>query len=83
GGANDYLSFGIGTGLSPDNPRNNLLYNNGNTYKLKSNNISLGYRKSIKTTNILFFKASLENQEYIQDTRGNQLELGIGYMKQF
>ncbi len=83
GGANDYLSFGIGTGLSPDNPRNNLLYNNGNTYKLKSNNISLGYRKSIKTTNILFFKASLENQEYIQNTRGNQLELGIGYMKQF
>lgn len=83
GGANDYLSFGIGTGLSPDNPRNNLLYNNGNTYKLKSNNISLGYRKSIKTTNIIFFKASLENQEYIQDTRGNQLELGIGYMKQF
>jgi YaiO family outer membrane protein len=83
GGAEDYISFGIGTGLSPDNPRNNLLYNNGNTYKLKSNNISLGYRKSIKTTNIIFFKASLENQEYIQNTRGNQLELGIGYIKQF
>ena len=83
GGANDYLSFGIGTGLSPDNPRNNLLYNNGNTYKLKSNNISLGYRTSIKTTNILFFKASLENQEYIQNTKGNQVELGIGFVKQF
>ncbi|MDP3469431.1 MAG: YaiO family outer membrane beta-barrel protein [Daejeonella sp.] len=83
GGANDFLSLVVGTGLSPDNPRNNLLYNNGNTYKLKSNNISLGYRKSIKTTNILIFKASLENQQYLPDTRGNQLELGIGYMKLF
>lgn len=83
GGANDYLSFGIGTGLSPDNPRNNLLFNNGNTYKLKSNNISIGYRKSIKTTNILIFRASLENQEYLQNTKGNQAELGIGYMKLF
>lgn len=83
GGAEDYLSFGIGTGLSPDNPRNNLLYNNGNTYKLKSKNISIGYRTSIKTSNILFVKASLENQEYIQNTRGNQIELGLGYIKQF
>lgn len=83
GGADDYLSFGIGTGLSPDDPKNNLLYNNGNTYRLKSNNISLGYRKSIKTSNIIFLKASLENQEYIQNTRGNQVELGIGYMKRF
>lgn len=83
GGADDYLSFGIGTGLSPDDPKNNLLYNNGNTYRLKSNNISLGYRKSIKSSNIIFLKASLENQEYIQDTRGNQVELGIGFMKRF
>ena len=83
GGADDYLSFGIGTGISPDNPRNNLLYNNGNTYKLKSNNISLGYRTTIKTSNIIFLKASLENQEYIQNTRGNQVELGLGYIKRF
>lgn len=83
GGAEDYFSFSIGRGLSPDNPRNNLLYNNGNTYKLKSKNISVGYRTSIKTSNILFFKASLENQEYIQNTKGNQVELGIGYIKQF
>ena len=83
GGADDYLSFGTGTGLSPDNPRNNLLYNNGNAYKLKSNNVSIGYRKTIKTSNIISLKASLENQEYLKDTNGNQLELGIGFMKRF
>jgi len=83
GGADDYLSFGIGSGLSPDNPRNNLLFNNGNNYKLKSNNISLGYRKSIKTSNVISFKGSIENQEYFQDTKGNQLQLSIGYLKRF
>ncbi len=83
GGADDYLSMGIGTGLSPDNQRNNILYNSGSAYKLKSNSASLGYRKSINTTNIIFVKAALENQEYLQGTSGNQLELGAGFMKRF
>ncbi|MEJ7780278.1 MAG: YaiO family outer membrane beta-barrel protein [Daejeonella sp.] len=82
-GADDYLSMAIGTGLSPDNQRNNILYNGGSSYKLKSNNVSLGYRKSINTSNIIFIKAALENQEYLQGTRGNQLELGAGFMKRF
>jgi len=83
GGANDFLSFVIGSGLSPDNQRNSLLFNNGNTFQIKSNSISLGFRKSIKATNILILRTSLENQEYLPDTKGNQLELGIGYIKQF
>ncbi|MHB1177596.1 MAG: YaiO family outer membrane beta-barrel protein [Daejeonella sp.] len=83
GGADDYLSMTIGTGLSPDNQRNNILYNGGGAYKLKSNSASLGYRKSINTSNIIFVKAALENQEYLQGTRGNQLELGAGFMKRF
>ncbi len=83
GGADDYLSFGAGSGLSPDNQRNTLLYNNGNTYKLKSNNLSLGLRKSFDTSNILGLRASFENQEYLKDTRGNQVEVGIAFIKRF
>ncbi len=83
GGADDYLSIAIGSGLSPDNQRNNILYNGGSTYRLKSNSASLGYRRSINTTNVVFVKAALENQEYLQGTRGNQLELGAGFMKRF
>ncbi len=83
GGADDYLSFTLGSGLSPDNQRNNILYNSGNTYTLKSASGSVGYRKSFNTTNIFFLKASLENQEYLKDTRGNQVEFGIGYVKRF
>ncbi len=83
GGADDYLTIGAGKGISPDNPRNNLLFNNGNTYRLKSSNLSLGYRRSIGTSNIIHLRASLENQEYLKDTKGNQFEFGISYMIRF
>ncbi len=83
GGADDYLSFGIGTGVSPDDPRNIILLNGGNNYKLTSNNISAGYRHSFKGLNILFINASLDNQEYQFQTHGNQLDIGIGYQRRF
>jgi len=82
-GADDYLSFGIGSGLSPDNQANNILFNDGEAYKLKSSNIFIGYRKSFNTTNIIFIEAALERQEYRQNTKGNQYTLGIGYNKRF
>ncbi len=82
GGADDYLSLGISTGISPDEQRNNVLVNATN-YKLKSNGLSLGYRKSFNTFNIINLKASIENQEYRKDTKGNQLSLGIGYIRRF
>jgi len=82
-GAEDYLSFGIGTGLSPDDPANNILFNNDDAYKLKSSNISLGYNKSINALNIISVKASFENQEYRQGTRGNQFSVGVGYNRRF
>jgi YaiO family outer membrane protein len=83
GGADDYLALGVGTGISPDDPRNIILLNNGNNYKLRSNNISAGYHCSFKRFNILFITASLDNQEYQFQTKGNQLDLGIGYQRRF
>lgn len=83
GAADDYLSLTLGTGLSPDNQRNNILYNSTSSYKLKSNNVSLGFHKSIKTSNVIFLNGSLENQEYLQNTRGNQYVISAGYMKRF
>lgn len=81
GGADDFLSLGIGTGLSPDNQQNNVLINT--PYKLKSNNISVGYRKSFKSFNIITLQARVENQEYLKDTKGNQFDFGIGYIRRF
>ena len=82
-GADDYLSLGLGTGISPDDESNNILLDNANTYKLKSNNISLGYRVSIKSTNVFFIDLSLEDQEYARQTRGNQYSVQVGYFKKF
>ncbi|MBC7653322.1 MAG: YaiO family outer membrane beta-barrel protein [Oligoflexus sp.] len=83
GGQDDYLSFGIGTGISPDNQRNNIQFDLRNPYKLKSNNVSFGYNKSIKQTNLISLNFSYENQEYLPQTRGNQFAIGLGLSKIF
>ena len=83
------MSFGIGTGLSPDRPENNILFNqdnlngNSNPYDLKSNFISLGYQKSIRETNVFSIKVGIENQEYAQNEKGYQFSVGVGYNKRF
>ena len=82
GGADDYLSLGLSTGLSPDEQRNNILVNTSN-YKLKSNGLTLGYQKSFKIFNVMSFRASIENQEYLKDTKGNQLNISLGYIRRF
>lgn len=83
GGADDYLSFRIGTGISPDDDTNSVLFDPNNIYRLRSGNIGLGYRTTINKTNVVFVLASLENQEYARDTRGNQYTIGLGYLKRF
>ncbi len=83
GGADDYLSLGVGTGISPDDPRNIILLNNGNNYKLTSDNVSAAWYHSFKRLNVFFITASLDNQEYQFNTRGNQLDIGVGYLRRF
>ncbi len=83
GGQDDYLSFGIGTGISPDNQRNNVQFDVQNPYRLKSNNASFGYFKSIKQTNLISIDFSYENQEYLPQTKGNQFAVGVGLSKRF
>ena len=82
GGSDDYLSFRIGTGLSPDNPQNNVLIGNKD-FKLISNNVSLGYRKSFKSLNILSINLGLNHQEYKLNTTGNQIDFELGYTRRF
>jgi YaiO family outer membrane protein len=81
GGSDDYFSIGAGAGISPDDTGNNILLNNG--YKLRSDNISAGYRHAFNNRNIFSLNASWVNQEYKHDTRGNQLNLGVGYQRRF
>ena len=82
GGADDYLSLNLGTGLSPDDSSKDFLIGT-TTYKLSSRNISLGLRKTLTSFNIISVNLSLENQEYRLNTRGNQIDFGIGYARRF
>ena len=89
-GADDYLSLRVGTGLSPDKPENYYLYNSDDEIvgsldpkNLKSSNISLGYRKSIKQSNIFSLDVGAENQEYALDKKGYQFTIGAGFTKRF
>lgn len=82
GGADDYLTLKFGTGLSPDESSNNLLIGTS-SYKLTSNNIGVGLRKTLNAFNILNVTLGLENQEYRVNTRGNQYNVGVGYVHRF
>lgn len=81
GGADDYLSLGLGTGISPDDRSNNIQL--GNVYKLKSNGISAGYNKIIKKLSTISVTGSWTHQEYLQNTFGNQFNFGLSYQQRF
>lgn len=81
GGALDYLSLALGTGISPDNRSNNIQLRS--IYKLKSNGISAGYSKTFKKINTISITGSWIYQEYLQKTFGNQFNFGISYQQRF
>jgi YaiO family outer membrane protein len=86
GGAFDYLRFGAGTGLSPDESTNSVLIGQqteSSLYKLKSNNINLGLVHSFKTFNVVSLNLSWLNQEYRRSTFGNQTTAAISYQRRF
>lgn len=80
-GANDYLGFTIGTGLSPEENRNNLLDNAA--YKLKTFKVGAEYNFSIKQSNLLSISSTYYNQEFRPKERGNQLDIVLGYIRKF
>ena len=80
-GADDYLSFFIGQGISPDDRSQAIQLNN--VYKLQTKKIGAGYRFTITSSNIFSLAASYENVEYQPKTKGNQLNLSLGYQRRF
>jgi YaiO family outer membrane protein len=81
GGADDYLSLGAGTGISPDDTQNNVLL--ASSYQLKSTNLSAAYRHAINVKNIFSIGLTWFNQEYKQQTWGNQYNINLTYQFRF
>lgn len=80
-GANDYLGFLIGTGISPEENRNNLL--DQSIYKLKTFKIGAEYNFSINRTNLFSISSTYFNQEFRPNEKGNQIDITVGYIKTF
>jgi hypothetical protein len=81
GGADDFIGFGVGTGVSPD--ESSLSQQLNNPYKLKTFKTNAEFRHVIKTFNIVGVTASLINQEYLPKITGNQIQFGVKYQRRF
>ncbi|GAA4169331.1 hypothetical protein GCM10022218_06000 [Sphingobacterium ginsenosidimutans] len=80
-GANDYFGFSAGTGLSPEENRNNLLDNA--PYKLKTFKVGAEYNFSVKQSNLFSISSTYYNQEFRPKEKGNQLDIILGYIRKF
>lgn len=78
--AQDYIGFQIGTGISPEENRNNLLENE--TFKLKTFKIGAEYNFTVQS-NIFSVGTMYYNQEYLPNTKGNQFDITLGYTRKF
>ena len=80
-GADDFITAGIGTGISPDDQRNNISYAiNTNLISYKFN---LGYQRTVATLNIIGAMATWYYEEFREKTYGNQVNINIFYQRRF
>jgi YaiO family outer membrane protein len=80
-GADDYFGLQVGTGISPEENRNNLLVED--SFKLKTYKVGANYNFSIKKRNLVSIAATYFNQEFQVSQKGNQYDLSIGYSRVF
>ncbi len=78
--AQDYFAFQIGTGISPEENRNNLLENEN--FKLKTFKIGAEYNFSVQA-NSFSLGTMYYNQEYLPNEKGNQFDITLGYTRKF
>ncbi len=80
-GADDYFTIGLGTGVSPDDQRNNISYainTNLITYKW-----TLAYQRTVGRQNIIGAGATWYYEEYRKGIYGNQVNIGIMLQRRF
>lgn len=82
GGSDDYFTFGLGTGISPDDIDRNILLNPAGTTS-SYYNINAGFKKAFKVQNILSVNAGWNNQQLQTGGYSNQYEIGFGFQRRF
>lgn len=81
GGTDDYWKFSIGYGLSPDDVNSTQSFISD--YRLRSRQLSVGFRKSICKFNVVGLSVSALNQEFSKGVYGNQINTSVTYIRKF
>lgn len=80
-GADDFITLGLGTGISPDDQRNNINYEINTN--LMSYKLNLAWQRTFAKQNIIGINGTWYYEEYRADTYGNQLNIGVSLMRRF
>ena len=81
GDADNLVALTIGNGISPDDKTTTTQLNT--QYQLISKKVSASWKFSVKRFNTFSVSAGWINQEYKEDSKGNQVEFGVGYARRF
>ena len=81
GGADDYLLVNMGTGISPDDNNQNIVFNS--KYMLSSRQASATFNHTFLKRNVFSIGAGLINREYKPAVKGNQLNVSAGVSRRF
>jgi YaiO family outer membrane protein len=81
GDTDNYLAVNVGNGISPDDRTTTAQLNT--QYKLLSKKVSASWKFAVKRFNTFSVNTGWINQEYKKDSKGNQLEFGVGYGRRF
>ncbi len=80
-GADDYLTFTLGKGVSPDDRMQVNRLNN--VYQLETYRIGAGYRFSVAQRHLFSLSLAFERGEYQPEMKGNQYNISTGYQLRF
>lgn len=75
----DYIMLTLGTGISPDDKRNNIQLNAN--ARLSTKKAEVTFRNTIKKKNVILLNAGWMSQEYEQKRYINQYNFGIGFQR--
>ena len=75
----DYMMLTLGTGISPDDGKNNIQLNTNAS--LKSKKAEFTVRNTFKKKNVLLFNAGFMSQEYEVKKFAHQYNIGIGLQR--
>ena len=78
--ADDFVSLGVGSGISPDENRSVLL---DRQQRLNSRKVDVWYSRRLQKVNVLQLTASWFNEDLPRDARGSQLSAGFTYQRRF